>query len=107
MTDGPYPATLSDVVLELREMRQLLETLVAQGEERRAGERQLEDFIFAGDEPLIGEPPTELSDDALVQNFYRTTDGRYGIDLPDGSRRDATPTETKRLKELTGRRRKV
>lgn len=100
------PESPTPILRELRRIRHLLEQLVEQGEERRAAERQLEEFgaILAGGD---SQQEPGFSDTQLIDAFYRKTDGGYGLDLPDGSRRDATPDEAERLDKLVRPSRKL
>lgn len=98
------PSWQAQAIAELQHIRRLLEQLVEQGEERRAGERQLEELgaMLAGGDSHV----EELSDAQLIDAFYYMVDGTYGIRLPHEGSRAATEEETQRLQQLTGRRRK-
>ena len=94
--------TADETLQELRRIGDLLERLVAQGEERREGERQMEQLgaMLAGGDSQVNE----ISDQHLVDIHFRQTDGSYWIAPEDGSRaRPATPEEAARLEQLVGR----
>lgn len=95
-------APMADAVLrELQRISALLEVLVTVAEEQREGERQLE----ALGQALAGN--VAMSDRALIEAHFRREDGSYGMKEPDGTRRDATADETRRLEQLVGRKRRV
>lgn len=98
------PAT-DDVMQELRRIGDLLERLVSDSEERREGERQMEQLgaMLAGGDSQAGEMP----DQELVDAHFHMADGSYGINEPDGTQRPASADESRRLEQLVGRKRRT
>lgn len=80
------------VLAELQAIHTVLDDLLAVERERLQGEQRMDAFINQLEEDS-DQPQPEIDDD-LMKRFFVKVDGRFGINEPDGTQREATPAET-------------